>query len=105
VDSSIKRFKARLVRGFSQILGVNYGETFAPTIYIDTPWAFLAIVASEDLEYYQFNIRNVFTESKLQKTIYLSVLQGVTVKPLAIEQPCQVRFLIIGWKLFCGKMQ
>ncbi len=82
VDGSVERFKARLVaRGFSQIWGEDYNDTFAPTVRMDTLRAFFAIVAAEDLECRQFDIKNAFTESKLQETIYLTPPQGITIKP------------------------
>ena len=81
-DGSIERFKARLVaRGFSQVRGLDYNETFAPTARMDTLRLFLAIVASEDLECYHFDIKNAFTESHLKEEIYLEPAEGVTVKP------------------------
>ena len=59
----------------------DYTETFAPTIRIDTLRIFLAIVAAEDLECRQYNIKNAFTKSKLQEKIYLSKPDGVPVRP------------------------
>ena len=82
VDGLVERFKARLVaRGFSQIWGEDYDETFAPTVRMDTLRAFMAIVAAKNLECRQFDIKNAFTESKLQETIYLSPPKGVVVRP------------------------
>ena len=49
-QGAVERYKARLVaRGFSQIYGVDYNETFAPTIKLDTLRAVMAIVALENL--------------------------------------------------------
>lgn len=80
-DGSIERYKARLVaRGFSQVLGEDYNETFAPTVRMDTLRMFLATVASEDLECYQWDIKNAFTESKLKETIYLDPPKNLGVK-------------------------
>ncbi|KAI1005130.1 hypothetical protein K3495_g3094 [Podosphaera aphanis] len=50
-DATIERFKARLIaREFSQVHGMDYTETFAPTVRMDTLRLFLARVAKEDLE-------------------------------------------------------
>jgi hypothetical protein len=80
-DSKIERFKARLVvRGFSQVLGKDYNETFAPTVHLDTLRMFLVIVAKEDLECSHFDIKNAFTESHLKEEIYLVPPQGIQVQ-------------------------
>jgi hypothetical protein len=80
-DGSVDRFKARLVaRGFSQVHGEDYDETFALTIRIDTLRMFLAIVAAEDLECYHFDIKNVFIESSLRERIFLSAPAGILVR-------------------------
>ena len=50
-----------------------------PTVRIDTLQIFLAIVAAEDLEYCQYNIKNIFTESELQEKIYLSKPDSIPV--------------------------
>ena len=47
---------------------------------MDTLRLFLAVVASENLECSQFDIKNAFTESHLKEKIYMSALQGVEVK-------------------------
>ena len=76
------RFKARLVaRGFSQVQGQDFQETFAPTVRMDTLRLFLATVAKEDLECRHYDIKNAFTEAHLREQIYLSPPKGVDVKP------------------------
>jgi hypothetical protein len=62
-----------------QIYRKDYTETFVPTVQIDTLQIFLAIVAAEDLEYRQYNIKNIFTESELQEKIYLSKPDSIPV--------------------------
>lgn len=76
-DGSLDRFKARLVaRGFSQTYGEDYTDTFAPTVRMDTLRVFLAIVAAEDLECRQYDIKNAFTEATLkEKYIYLHLME------------------------------
>jgi hypothetical protein len=81
-EGDIERLKARLVaRGFSQVHGTDYSETFAPTVRMDTLRLVLAMVAIEDLECYHFDIKNAFTESHLKEKIYLAPPPGVPVKP------------------------
>jgi hypothetical protein len=81
-DGSLERYKARLVaRGFSQVHGEDYTETFAPTVRTDTLRVFLAMVAANDLECRQYDVKNAFTESSLKERIYLAPPKGVTVTP------------------------
>ncbi len=82
VDGSLDKLKARLVaRGFSQLYGVDYEDTFAPTVKFDTLRVFLAIAAMEDLELHQVDVNNAFTESFLKETIYMAPPPGVKVAP------------------------
>lgn len=48
-DGSVARYKVRLVaRGFTQVYGVDYEETFAPTIRYDALRIFLAIATKNN---------------------------------------------------------
>ncbi|KAF7570398.1 hypothetical protein PtrM4_104000 [Pyrenophora tritici-repentis] len=81
LDGTVERFKARLVaRGFTQVHGTDYNETFAPTVRMDTLRLFMATVAAENLECFHFDIKNAFTESHLKEEIFLKQPQGVEVK-------------------------
>ena len=81
LHGKIERFKARLVaRGFTQKYGIDYTETFAPTVRIDTLRIFFAIVAKLNLECSHFDIKNAFTESHLKEEIWFSTPDGVKVK-------------------------
>ena len=76
----MQRFKARLVaRGFSQIHDIDYDETFAPTVRINTLRAMLALIAIKDLKTGQVDVNNVFTESTLKHLIYMNASFGVVV--------------------------
>ncbi|RKF57445.1 hypothetical protein GcM3_188040 [Golovinomyces cichoracearum] len=81
-DGSLDRFKARLVaKGFTQRLGTDYEDTFAPTVQMATLRAFLAICAVEDLEIAHFDIKNAFTEASPEASLFLRAPEGVDVKP------------------------
>lgn len=80
-DSTIKKFKARLVaRGFSQIHRIDYNNTFALTIRIDTMRAVLTLVAIKDLKTGQVDVNNTFIESTLKHLIYINAPPGVDIK-------------------------
>ena len=82
VDRSLERYKARLVaRGFSQVHGEDYTDTFAPTVHTDTLRIFLTMVATNDLECRNYDVKNAFTESSLKERIFLSTPKGVSVTP------------------------
>ena len=79
-NGSISKFKARLVaRGFSQLYGIDYTQTFAPTVRMDTLRVFFAIIALLNLETGQVDVNNAFTESTLREKIFMDVPQGMTV--------------------------
>ena len=78
----MEKLKARLVaRGFTQKYGIDYEDTFAPTVRSDTLRAVLAIVALEDLECHRVDVNNAFTQSSLNDTIYMTAPEGVRVAP------------------------
>ena len=79
-QGAVERYKARLVaRGFSQTHGVDFNETFAPTIRMDTLRAFMAVVALEDMEMHQMDISNAFTQAELGEKFYMTPPEGVPV--------------------------
>ena len=47
---------------------------------MDTLRIFLAMVAALDLECYQFDVKNAFTESYLKERIYMKPPSGITVR-------------------------
>jgi len=51
---------------------INYKDIFALIIKFNTLYVFLILVALKNLECHQVNVNNVFTESFLKKTIYIT---------------------------------
>jgi hypothetical protein len=70
----ILRHKARLVaRGFTQKHGVNYEETFAPTIRLDAMRMILATAAKNRWKVHQMDAVAAFLAASLQEEIFMKV--------------------------------
>jgi hypothetical protein len=73
-DGKILRYKARLVaRGFTQKHGVNYEETFAPTIRLDAMRIILALAAKQGWKVYQMDAVAAFLAADLKEKIFMKV--------------------------------
>ncbi|MCO5609423.1 hypothetical protein L7F22_063649 [Adiantum nelumboides] len=58
VDGSVSRYKARLVaQGFTQILGMDYSETFSPVLCITSFRVLIAIAALFGFLLHQMDVR------------------------------------------------
>jgi len=73
-DGRVARFKARLVaHGFRQRPGVDFIETYSPTISFPAIRMVLSKAAAEDKEIVQLDIVTAFLESKILEEIYLQL--------------------------------
>lgn len=76
-NGDIERFKARLVvRGFSQIYGIDYQETFSPVVKFASIRLILAVAAAESLCLRQFDIKTAFLYGDLDEEIYMKQPDG-----------------------------
>ena len=64
--------KARLTAcGYSQVEGIDYDETFAPTAAMDAVRVFFAIVASRGLCLMGYDVRQAFLNAELKEELYI----------------------------------
>ncbi|MCO5598059.1 hypothetical protein L7F22_052149 [Adiantum nelumboides] len=76
-DGSVSRYKARLVaRGFTQIPGMDYSETFSPVLRITSFRVLIAIAALFGFLLHQMDVRTAFLNGDLQEEIYMSQPDG-----------------------------
>ncbi|MCO5596800.1 hypothetical protein L7F22_050870 [Adiantum nelumboides] len=76
-DGSISRYKARLVpRGFTQIPGMDYSETFSLVLRITSFRVLIAIAALFGFLLHQMDVRTAFLIGDLQEEIYMSQPDG-----------------------------
>ena len=77
-QGEVTKFKARLVaRGFSQKKGIDYIETFAPTVKYNSLQMLLAVAATEDLEIHQGDVESTYLAADLDEEIFMEPPEGV----------------------------
>ena len=77
-DGTIDRYKARLVaRGFSQIPGLDFGETFSPIIKHTTIKLILSLTVTLGWTMRQLNVKNAFLHGFLKEEVFMNNLQDL----------------------------
>ena len=106
-------FKARLVaRGFSQVQGVDYEETFAPTVRHECLRVLFALAAKEGWDIHQMDVISAFLAGTLRERVYMERPKGchwkgrycLLVKSLyGLKQAARVWYqLLTGWLIRNG---
>jgi hypothetical protein len=75
------KYKARLVaKGFSERKGIDYEETFLPTVRKESLRLLFALATQNDLEMVHLDVKTAFLNGKLNKTIYMSLPDGLNIE-------------------------
>jgi hypothetical protein len=70
-DGEIVRNKARLVdQGYSQVEGLDFGETFATVTRLEAIKILLAFAASKGFKLYQMDVKSDFLNGVIQEEVY-----------------------------------
>jgi Reverse transcriptase (RNA-dependent DNA polymerase) len=81
------RFCARLVaKGFTQIQGLDYNETFSPVARFESLQLLLALATLEDWEIHQMDVKLAFLNSLLDEEIFMEQPQSF----VTLDQPDRV---------------
>jgi hypothetical protein len=71
-DGTLNKYKARLVvMGNHQVEGLDFNETFSPTLRYQSLRTLLSLATSWDLEVYQLDIKTAFLNGILEESIYM----------------------------------
>nr|CAN65499.1 hypothetical protein VITISV_010671 [Vitis vinifera] len=80
-DGSINKHKSRLVvKGYAQMFGVDFSETFAPVGRLDTIRILLALAAQMGWKIYQPDVKSAFLNGYLEEEIFVEQPEGFVVK-------------------------
>ena len=80
-DGSINKHKARLVvKGYAQMFGVDFSETFAPVARLDTIRMLLALAAQRKWKIYQLDVKSAFLNGYLEEEIFVEQPEGFAIK-------------------------
>ena len=77
-SGNLDKFKARVVaKGYRQMEGVDYDETFAPTVRFESVRALVALAASMGWELDQMDVATAFLYAKLEEETFVDIPEGV----------------------------
>ena len=92
------KYKARLVaKGYSQREGIDYKEVFSPVVKHSSIRVFLALVASQNLELEQLDVKTAFLHGDLEEQIYMQQPPGFEA-PDKEDHVCLLKRSLYGLK-------
>ena len=95
-----KSFKARYVaKGYNQIKGIDYQETFSPTANITSVRALMQIAAQNNLIVHQMDVKTAYLHAPIDTEIYIEQPEGFQVTLDTGEQlVCKLKKSLYGLK-------
>ena len=73
----IEKYKARVVaKGYSQVEGVDYDQTFSPTVRFESIRQMVALGTSKGLNMHQMDVTTAFLYAPLEEEVFMEQLEG-----------------------------
>eukprot|EP00253_Pinus_taeda_P019035 PITA_19035 len=97
-EGQVIRNKARVVcKGYSQIEGIDFEETFAPVARMEVIRMFLAFSFSKGFKIYQMDVKLAFLNGELKEEVYMEQLEGFDLK-VGKDLVCKLKKALYGLK-------
>ena len=76
-DGKVIKNKARLVcKGYAQVEGIDFDETFALVARLEAIRMFLALANYKNFEVYEMDVKLAFLNGEIQEEVYIEQLDG-----------------------------
>eukprot|EP00253_Pinus_taeda_P029789 PITA_29789 len=80
-EGKVDKYKARLIaKGYSQVLGIDFGDIFSHVAKVASIRLLLFVAASFDFEVEQMDVKTTFLHRDLVEEIYMKKPEGFAVK-------------------------
>ena len=77
----VEKYKARVVaKGFSQVEGIDYDQTFSPTVRFESIRQLVAMGASKGMKMYQMDVTTAFLYAPLEEVVYMEQPEGTVLE-------------------------
>lgn len=97
-DGSIECHKARLMaKGFSQIHGLDFEDTFIPVVHPATVRIILSIAVTSGWPLHQLDVKNAFLHGHISEEVYMDQPPGYT-DPQFPQHVCRLKRALYGLK-------
>ena len=76
-DGQVIRNKDKLVcKGYDQVYGIDFEETYAPVARLEAIRMFLALSCHKNLKMYQMDVKYEFLNGKIEEEVYIEQPEG-----------------------------
>ena len=97
-DGQVVRNKARLVaQGYTQVEGMDYGETYAPVARLESIRILLAYANHHDITLYQMDIKSAFLNGEIEEEVYVKQPPGF-INPKKLNHVYKLHKALYGLK-------